>query len=90
MTIKSEITNSIAELVMDNPPVNALNNSDAYELAQILDSYREKADVNAVILTAEGKGFCAGVDIKEIQASSGNEGILGAIDSFFQLFRSIY
>ncbi len=43
-----------------------------------------------VILTATGKGFCAGVDIKEMQKLPGNEGILGANDSCFELFRAIY
>lgn len=75
---------------MDNPPVNALNSSDTYEIAEILDSYKKDETVGAVILTATGKGFCAGVDIKEIQAMDENEGILAANNSCFQLFKSIY
>lgn len=91
MTIHETIDeNGIAELVMDNPKVNALNIADAYRLADIFDGYKRNADVRVAILTATGRGFCAGVDIREMQALPGNEGILGANDSCFELFRSIY
>jgi enoyl-CoA hydratase len=91
MTIHETITSDgVAELVMDNPKVNALNIADAYHLADTLDSYKQNRDVRAVILTATGKGFCAGVDIKEMQKLPGNEGIVGANDSCWELFRAIY
>jgi enoyl-CoA hydratase len=80
----------VAELVMDNPKVNALNIGDTYHLAEVLDGYKRNLDVRVVILTATGKGFCAGVDIREMQKLSGNEGILGANDSCWELFRAIY
>ncbi|MDH3707950.1 MAG: enoyl-CoA hydratase family protein [Acidimicrobiia bacterium] len=80
----------VLELVMDNPPVNALNIGDTYELAGILDDVRYRLEVRAVILTATGKGFCAGVDIKEMQQLPDNEGIIGANRSCFELFRAVY
>src|SRR5687768_14912087 len=75
---------------MDNPKVNALNIGDTYRLADILDGYKRNLDVRVVILTATGRGFCAGVDIREMQNLPGNEGILGANDSCWELFRAIY
>jgi enoyl-CoA hydratase len=91
MTIHETITEEgIAELVMDNPKVNALNIGDTYHLADILDSYKRNEAVRAVILTATGRGFCAGVDIKEMQRLDGNEGILRANDSCWELFRAVY
>ncbi|HEV8295944.1 MAG TPA: enoyl-CoA hydratase family protein [Acidimicrobiales bacterium] len=91
MTIHETIgSDGIAELVMDNPKVNALNIGDAYALTAMLDAYKHNPDVRVVILTATGKGFCAGVDIKEMQALPGNEGILGANDSCWELFRAVY
>ena len=91
MTIHETITSEgIAELVMDNPKVNALNIGDAYSLAATLDSYKHNRDVRVVILTATGKGFCAGVDIKEMQRLPGSEGIIGANDSCWELFRAVY
>jgi enoyl-CoA hydratase len=91
MTIHETITaGGVAELVMDNPKVNALNIADTYTLAEKLDSYKRNRDVRAVILTAAGKGFCAGVDIKEMQKLPGSEGIIGANDSCWELFRAVY
>lgn len=91
MTIHETITeDGIAELVMDNPKVNALNIGDAYHLARLLDSYKHNPDVRVVIITAKGRGFSAGVDIKEMQRLPGNEGILGANDSCWELFRAVY
>ncbi len=80
----------VAELVMDNPPVNALNTTDTYRLAEVLDGYKHDPEVRVVILTATGKGFCAGVDIKEIQDLDGKEGILAANDSCWEAFRAVY
>lgn len=94
MAIHTSIKSGVAEVVMENPPVNALNLSDTYELAEILNNFKNeehiKSKLSAVILTATGKGFSAGVDIKEIQSLEGNEGILKSNDSCFQLFKSIY
>lgn len=91
MAIHETITEAgVAELVMDNPPVNALNIGDTYRLADILDSYKRNPDVRVVILTAEGRGFCAGVDIKEMQQLPESEGVVGANESCFELFRAVY
>jgi enoyl-CoA hydratase len=79
----------IVELVMDNPPVNALNIADTFRLAELLDSYRHRSEVRVVILTASGKGFCAGVDIKEMQALDAHEGILGVNDACYEAFRAV-
>lgn len=91
MTIHVDRTDAgVLELVMDNPPVNALNIADTYALADLLDGCRRDAEVRAVILTATGRGFCAGVDIKEMQALEANEGILGVNDACFEAFRATY
>ncbi|MDH3753033.1 MAG: enoyl-CoA hydratase family protein, partial [Acidimicrobiia bacterium] len=85
-----DITGGIAEVVLDNPPVNALGIADTYRLAEVFDGFRSNDDVRVAILTATGKGFCAGVDIKELQALGDHEGILGANDSCFEAFRAVY
>lgn len=84
------IDDGIAVITMDNPPVNALNIGDTYRLAEMLDGFRHNLEVRAAILTAVGRGFCAGVDIKEMQNLDGHEGILGANDSCFEAFRAVY
>jgi enoyl-CoA hydratase len=90
MALHETIQGGVATIVMDNPPVNALGIGDTYGLAEMLDGYRRADDVRAVVLTAEGRGFCAGVDIKEIQAMDGHEGLLEANRSCFEAFRAVY
>ncbi|HZA86973.1 MAG TPA: enoyl-CoA hydratase-related protein, partial [Acidimicrobiales bacterium] len=60
--------NGVAEVVMDNPPVNALTVAAWFELGSTLRALGDDAAVRAVVLRAEGPGFNAGVDIKEMQA----------------------
>jgi enoyl-CoA hydratase len=43
-----------------------------------------------VVLRAEGRGFCAGIDIKEVQALPGNDGIIGVNRGCFAAFKAIY
>ncbi|MER1998085.1 MAG: enoyl-CoA hydratase family protein, partial [Arthrobacter sp.] len=47
-------------------------------------------DTRVVVLRAEGRGFNAGVDIKEMQATSGHTAILGANRGCYEAFKSIY
>jgi enoyl-CoA hydratase len=60
----------VAECVLDHPPVNALPVAGWFELATTLRGLGEDQRVRVVILRAEGRGFCAGVDIKELQAAA--------------------
>lgn len=91
MAVHEEVrADGVVELTMENPPVNALNIADTYRLADLLDACKRNPAARVVILTASGRGFCAGVDIKEMQELEGHEGILGANDSCFEVFRAVY
>jgi enoyl-CoA hydratase len=67
----------VLELAIDRPPVNAFDIGLLGELAALLEGIKARAEVRAVLLRAEGKGFCAGGDVKEVQSLPGFEGILG-------------
>jgi enoyl-CoA hydratase len=56
----------IAEVVLDKPPVNALNGREWLDLAALLRRLSDDESVRVVVIRAEGRGFCAGVDIKEL------------------------
>jgi enoyl-CoA hydratase len=59
----------IAECVLDHPPVNALPAAGWFLLARTLRALSDDPAVRVVLLRAQGRGFSAGVDIKELQAS---------------------
>jgi enoyl-CoA hydratase len=68
MPIRTEIHARIAEVVIDHPPVNALDSLGWNELARIITAAGGNPEVRVVLIRAEGKGFCAGVDLKEMNA----------------------
>lgn len=65
---KVEINQGIAELVLAKPPVNALDSDEWLALAARIDALGADPEVRVLIVRAEGRGFCAGVDIKELDA----------------------
>jgi enoyl-CoA hydratase len=80
----------IAEVVMDNPPVNALNVAGWFELAHVIRRLGDDQAVRVVVLRAEGKGFNAGVDIKEMQATEGFHALIGANRGCYEAFAAVY
>jgi enoyl-CoA hydratase/carnithine racemase len=80
----------IAEVVIDFPPVNALPMRGWQELAAAVAAAGADPGTRVVILSAEGRGFCAGVDIKEMQRAGGHEGILGASHGCYAAFAAVY
>ena len=80
----------IAEVVMDNPPVNALNVAGWFELATLVRSLGENPEVRVVILRAEGRGFNAGVDIKEMQNTEGHGALIAANKGCYAAFAAVY
>ena len=80
----------IAEIVMNNPPVNALTVAGWFELAAILRAAGEDPAVHVVVLRAEGRGFNAGVDIKEMQNTEGFDALIGANRGCFAAFAAVY
>src|ERR1700680_3641276 len=86
MGTKVRTNGGVAEVVIDFPPVNALPARGWFELADAVTPAGAGSDVGAVILAAEGRGFCAGVDIKEMQRTPGHEVLLGANRGCFAAF----
>jgi enoyl-CoA hydratase len=80
----------VAEVVMDNPPVNALTVAGWFELADTITALGNDSSVRVVVLRAEGRGFNAGVDIKEMQATEGFDALIGANRGCFAAFAAVY
>jgi enoyl-CoA hydratase len=80
----------IAEVIIDFPPVNALPARGWEELAAAVAAAGADPGTRAVILAAEGRGFCAGVDIKEMQQTRGHDALLAANQGCFAAFAAVY
>src|SRR6266699_5140960 len=88
MPIERLVSDGIGEVVIDRPPVNALDVKSWFELASTLRGLGDDPAVTVVVLRAEGKGFCAGVDIKELQADP--EAIVGVNRGCYEAFAAVY
>ncbi len=60
----------IAQVVLNHPPVNAFDSAGWAHLAELFTSLGKDENVRVVVVAAEGRGFCAGVDIKELAADA--------------------
>src|SRR5438270_11308755 len=90
MGTTTEITDHVAEVVMENPPVNALTVAGWFDVAKQVTEAGERPDVHVVVLRAEGRGFNAGVDIKEMQATEGFDALVGANRGCHASFKAVY
>jgi enoyl-CoA hydratase len=84
----TSINNGIAELVLDQPPVNAFDSLGWFAIAAEISRLGQSDDVRVIIIAANGKGFCAGVDIKELAADSNK--ILDVNRGNYDTFKAIH
>ncbi len=80
----------VAEVVMENPPVNALPASGWERLARVLRELGDDPAVRVLILRAQGRGFSAGVDIKELVASDDFSALVGVNRGCAAAFAAVY
>ena len=71
--IRYETTGSIATITLDDPDArNALSTFDQWrELVQAIDRVQADMSVKCLILTGAGSAFCAGGNVKDMQAKVG-------------------
>ncbi len=87
MAFSVSLESGIAELVIDNPPVNAFATRHWGELAERITELGRGGEARVIVIRAEGRGFQCGVDVKElaedgtliVQANRGCYDLFGAI-----------
>ena len=82
--------NGVVEVVVDHPPVNALPVAGWFELAETILAAGRAPETRAVVLRAEGRGFNAGVDIKEFQKDETFNALVGANRGCHAAFGACY
>ncbi|MFJ9108120.1 enoyl-CoA hydratase family protein [Streptomyces sp. NPDC102283] len=83
-------SDGVRVVTVDRPPVNALPVRGWYDLADAVRSAGLDPGVRCVVLAAAGRGFNAGVDIKELQRDTGHEALLGANRGCAEAFAAVY
>jgi enoyl-CoA hydratase len=88
VSFRTEIKDGVAELVIDNPPVNALGTQAWADFAAEIASVGARDDVRCLLIRAEGRGFQCGVDVKELAADGSK--IVAANRGCYDTFANIY
>lgn len=88
MPLNIDIRGPVAELVFDHPPVNAFPGAIWLELSQLISDLGCRPDLRCILIRAEGRGFCAGVDIKELAADA--TAIVAVNKGNFLTFKAIH
>ena len=84
----TSIDNGIATMILERPPVNAFDSAGWFAIAAEIDALGVNDDVRVIVIGGEGKGFCAGVDIKELAADAGK--ILDVNRGNYATFKAIH
>jgi enoyl-CoA hydratase/carnithine racemase len=76
-----EIVDGVGTLTFSRPgKLNALTFDVYADLRDLLDEIEHRGDVNVLVLTGEGKGFCSGGDVNEIIGALLEMGSRGLLD----------
>lgn len=70
MKVNCKVKDGIAIIVIDNPPMNALNKSIMDGIRESFNNLCQDNSVRTVIITGEGRAFIAGADIREFTSWS--------------------
>lgn len=86
--VRLEVSEHIALVTLDAPPVNAQSVQLVEELTRTMDEIGERPDVRVVVLTGAGKVFSAGADMKDRQRIARSEP--GLASAHFRRSREAY
>ncbi len=80
----------IVSVTVNYPPVNAIPSRGWFELGDAITAAGRDRSTHVVILRAEGRGFNAGVDIKEMQNTEGFTALIDANRGCYHAFKAVY
>ena len=83
-SILLKIENKVAYITLNRPEVfNSFNRDMALSLQSIMDDCETNTDVRAIVLTGNGKAFCAGQDLKEVTDPDLNPGFKKILEEHY-------
>ena len=83
-SIELKIENKVAYITLNRPEVfNSFNREMALSLQSIMDDCEANTDARAIVLTGNGKAFCAGQDLKEVTDPELNPGFKKILEEHY-------
>jgi enoyl-CoA hydratase/carnithine racemase len=81
-TVKTTHINRVAEIRFSRPPHNYASPDLLSQIADAVDAFDADPEIRSMVLTADGKSFCAGADLAGDTSMTGDDGM----DSISQLY----
>ncbi|MGO2294782.1 MAG: enoyl-CoA hydratase-related protein [Psychroflexus halocasei] len=82
--IQAEIKNQVALINLNRPDVfNSFNREMAFEMQDALKNAAQNTEVRAILITGNGKAFCAGQDLKEVTQPELNPGFKAILEEHY-------
>ena len=83
-SILLNIEHGVANISLNRPEVfNSFNREMALSLQEILDACEANPEVRTIVLTGNGKAFCAGQDLKEVTSPDLNPGFKKILEEHY-------
>ena len=83
-SIEKKIENKVAYLHLNRPEVfNSFNREMALAMQTALDKVAQNPEVRAIVITGNGKAFCAGQDLKEVTTPELNPGFRKILEEHY-------
>ncbi|MEM9679923.1 MAG: enoyl-CoA hydratase-related protein [Bacteroidota bacterium] len=83
-SIELKIENKVAFVTLNRPEVfNSFNREMALSLQEVLDDCEANPQVRVIVLTGNGKAFCAGQDLKEVTSPELNPGFKKILEEHY-------
>lgn len=83
--IKYQMTDGVARITLNHPPLNVLNIAMMKEINIVLESLLDEKNLKLLVFNAEGKAFSAGVDVSEHLGNKVEE----MINTFHGIFKNM-
>ena len=83
--LKVDVDDGIATITLNRPPVNVMHIPMMAEINTLLESLLKSENLAAIVFRANGKAFCAGVDVADHSADKVGE----MIEQFHGIFRKL-
>ena len=87
ISVTSAIQGHIGEIRFANPPLNFACPELLMQIADAIDAFDLNADVRCILLSSEGKSFCAGADLAGDESIKGGSGMASIARLYQQALR---
>jgi cyclohexa-1,5-dienecarbonyl-CoA hydratase len=76
----------VARITLDHPPVNIMDIPTMKEINTVLETLQDDDETKVLVFSAQGKVFCAGVDVKDHTVDKVDE----MVEVFHRIFRHLW